>query len=196
MPFTPRSVRERYTEEEIATAIRLKREPNPKRKLTPIDLMLPQPEFDALDWYCQVAYQYATGRPTAMRYTDTRLPPEERLDDGTEPQWRIDFERLRIVDVLLHEPAKEFLNIVIWQMYPDFREGVPPTQQEVGQMIIRIIGKDSTVGAYRAYLRCVAQHISSALGEADVIRRRRRDARDLQVRQGRKAQASLHFKTA
>ena len=195
MPFTPQHIRNRYTEDEIATAIRLKRDPNFDRKLTAIDRALEENEFHALDWFVENYVMREVGRPSTMRYDDT--PRGNGGDDGNmdrEKRWRINQRVLSVVEEILPEAYKDFLATLTWMANPGSREGIPPTKLEVGQQISQMKGKDAATGAFVGYTRAVAQAISNARADAMIIMKRRREAREQVIRDGRKAEAGMHFK--
>ncbi len=195
MPFTPRHVRDRYTEEEIARALRMKQAPNFEKKLTAIDRALEENEFLALDWLVSTRLRREIGRPTALRYDDTpRGVWEDGGGDDREKRWRIDQNILAVVDELLPEAYLQFLDCLIWQMHPGYREGLPPSKLEIGQEISQMRGRDAATGAFVGYTRAVAQAISNARANAAIIIRRRREAREQLIREERKAEAALHFR--
>lgn len=195
MPFTPQPMRIRLVAEEIERAARLKKEPNFQRTQTAIDRALEENEFHGLSWYCDAHYRREAGRPAAMRYDDTpRGLIENAEDDTQEKRWRISLHLLEIVDELLPEAYKAYLDTMVWLVYPGFREGVPPSRLEIGQEIAQMKGKDAATGAFVGYTRAVAQAISSARADAIILMKRRKEFRELEVRAERKRNAGMMFK--
>jgi hypothetical protein len=194
-PFTLPAVRERVTAEEIERAIRLKREADPMSKLTAVDRMLEEHEFGALAWYVVTHYRRESGQPARMRYDDAPrgLIEEGDRDDRKEMRWRLDLQAIEYVDDRLHEAGKSLLDMVAWQMFPNMREGAPPTKVDIGRMILKIQGRDRSEGGYEGYLRCMAQFVSEARAEFAVEVNRKWDRRQMAQMQEHRREAEKLF---
>ncbi len=190
-PFTLPAQRDRITEEEIERAIRLRRAPDPMAKLTAVDRMLEEHEYAAVAWWVATHYAREAGRPARMRYDDTPRGLIE-ANDKVEQRWRMDLRAIEYVDERLHLAGKAVLDTICWQMFPDLREGTPPSKIDVGRMIVKVQGKDRAEGGYEGYLRCLSQFISEARAEFAIEERRRIDRKSMaQVDEKRRAAASL-----
>ncbi len=190
-PFTLPAQRDRITEEEIERAIRLRRAPDPMAKLTAVDRMLEEHEYAALAWWIATHYAREAGRPARMRYDDTPRGLIE-ASDKVEQRWRLDLRAIEYVDERLHLAGKVVLDTIAWQMFPDLREGTPPSKIDVGRMIVKVQGKDRAEGGYEGYLRCLSQFISEARAEFAIEERRRLDRKAMsQVAEKRRMAESL-----
>lgn len=192
-PFTLQPQRDRITAEEIERAIRLKREPDPVAKFTAVDRMLEDHEWIALAFYIQAHYRRESGRPAMLRYDDTPRGLIE-VNDLVEQRWRTDLEDLEFIDKRLPLAHQDLLDLLTWQMFPNFREGIPPSKVDIGRMIIRMQGRERAEGGYEGYLRCLAQLISEAKSDAAIDRQRRKRRREAEVSKERKRLAETNFR--
>jgi hypothetical protein len=190
-PFTLPAQRDRITEEEIERAIRLKRAPDPMAKLTAVDRMLEEHEYAAIAWWVATHYAREAGRPARMRYDDTPRGLIE-ADDKVEQRWRLDLRAIDYVDERIHLAGRSVLDMIAWQIFPDLREGTPPSKIDVGRMIVKVQGKDRAEGGYEGYLRCLSQFISEARAEFAIEERRRIDRKAIsRVAEKRRAAEAL-----
>ncbi len=192
-PFTLPEQRLKVIAEEIERATRLKRAPDPMSKLTPVDRMLAEHEWEAIAWWVATHYRRTVGRPAQMRYDDTPRGMIE-ADEQKEARWRIALADIREVDKTLHLAGLEVLELIAWQIFPDMREGTPPSEADVGRAIVRLQGEQQAIGGYKGYLRCLAQFISEKKKDAETHRRRLRERKEFAQIEHRKQKAEALFR--
>lgn len=191
-PFTLPAQRVRVSEEEVERAIRLGRQTDVMAKLTAVDRMLEDNEFQALAWWVQAHYKSEMGRPARMRYDDTPRGLIE-ADDDREHRWILTTAAMEWVNDRLPEAHQAFLELLTWLMFPNMREGQPPTKIDVGRSIIKSQGRDRGEGGFEGYLRAVAQGISDLRADWAIEYRRREEAKILRKSEDKKKQAAKLF---
>jgi hypothetical protein len=191
-PFTLPAQRARVLEEELERAIRLGRAPDVMAKLTAVDRMLEDNEFQALAWYIHAHHKQEVGRPARMRYDDTPRGLIEAEGEG-EHRWILTTAAMEYVTDRLPEAHQEFLDLLTFMMFPNLREGRPPTKIEIGRDILKIEGRDRAEGGFEGYLRAVAQGISDLRADWAIEYKRREEAKVLRKSEDKKRQAQKMF---
>lgn len=194
-PFTLPAIRERITQEEIERAIRLRRPADPLSKMTHVDRMLEDHEFGSLARYVITHYRRESGNPARMRYDDTPRGVAD-ISSHREDRWRIDLQWIEFVDDRIHLAGREVLDLIAWQIFPNLREGLPPSKIDIGRAIVKAQGRDRSEGAYEGYLRCLSQMISEAGGAFDIHRRRQVQQRDQRMIDEKRKNAESEFAKA
>jgi len=192
-PFTLPAQRTRISQEEVERAIRLKRAPDVMAKLTAVDRMLEDNEFRALAWYVQAHYRSTVGRPSRMRYDDAPRGLIESDDEDAEARRILTSAAMEYVDERLPEAHRAFLDLLTFMMFPDMREGTPPSKIDVGRSIIKTQGRDRAEGGFEAYVRCVAQGVSDYRGEWAIEYRRQIEAKEARKSDDQKRRAAQLF---
>lgn len=192
-PFTLPAQRARALEDEVERAIRLGRAPDVMAKLTAVDRMLEDHEFQALAWYVQNHVRRQSGRPARMRYDDTPRGLIESDDEDSETRRILNSAAMEYVDARLPEAGKEFLATLAHMTFPSLHEARPPTKIEVGRAIGKIEGRDRSEGIFEGYTRCISQALADLRGDWAIEYKRQEDAKLLRKAEGRKKQASKLF---
>ena len=142
-------------------------------KETAADRLLNPVEHEAICRYIRTHAKVTSGHAAIGNYGQKVRRAEGSEDEHDRPL--ADEEKWMHAELqkVLPEPHLVFLDWLAWHEYASMRDGVAPSQIDIGKTIIDSRDSRRAQGGIEGFLRAVAQNISHWEGEIQTVQRRK-----------------------